>query len=521
MWSEFPLGPIAAYHATGNEESDLSDLRVELPSYDTPGPSRPYRHASRERQLHEFSLENADKHQWATVRFQSWAPSARSLPIFFEDQDITGQVDLDLRQPESIKSIEVSIKGIVRAGHSETNFFHISETLWKNSFGDPRSSDEQGRAKHTGKLIGVYSWSFSIRLPHEIPIEPKLAKELKLNRIEHLPPSLHGLGWNSLINYRLTVNIRKQGIFRSVNSISTLIGYTPTTRPDPPSTARRRAYRERTPIPGPIFDPSGWLILRDIRLTGILFKQREVTVTYTLALATPLAYTRGTVIPCHLTVRSSDRQALDLLASPSAPRVTLRRKLTARKVLMPTERVDLTALEKDDARPLAKAIWAPSERSGNECRLMGELSIPAGCPPSFKFGELNLEYFVDIHTPCPPGFQPSGDHLLNSTPVQVVSAYAEGSSRPRAYITPAHDASRRVAQADALAGNLAALSLERTASESESHRTGFTSRPGTSSGAPTGSLARFDTQGEVQDVIRSVSPILPAGRRLNRRFSAL
>lgn len=40
---------------------------------------------------------------------------------------------------------------------------------------------------------------------------------------------------------------------------------------------------------------------------------------------TQLSYTRGTVIPLHLTVRSSDTHALDLLSSPTAPVVRLRR----------------------------------------------------------------------------------------------------------------------------------------------------------------------------------------------------
>ena len=103
----------------------------------------------------------------------------------------------------------------MRIGHHEKDFLRISETLWETSFGDPRGPS---RTKYTGKLKGDYSWPFSITLPREVPIEQKLAKNFKLNRIETLPPSLHGLAWGSAINYSLTVNIKRRGILRSGNS---------------------------------------------------------------------------------------------------------------------------------------------------------------------------------------------------------------------------------------------------------------------------------------------------------------
>lgn len=33
----------------------------------------------------------------------------KSLPVFFEDQTVSGQVELDLQKPESIKSVEVTV----------------------------------------------------------------------------------------------------------------------------------------------------------------------------------------------------------------------------------------------------------------------------------------------------------------------------------------------------------------------------------------------------------------------------
>ncbi|KAL5508511.1 hypothetical protein ACEPAH_6130 [Sanghuangporus vaninii] len=520
--------PVPIHESLGDNNRVLPNLRDELPSYGVAGPSNLRRHISRERQLHEFSLEDSDKRMWAAVQLYSWAPSAKSLPVFLEEQDVSGHVVLDLRQPESIKRVEVSIMGFVRALHRETNFFRVSETLWDSSFGDPRSPNQHNGMKFKGKLEGTYSWPFSIVLPREITPDAKLLRELRLNHSELLPPSLDNLGLNSVINYRLIVNIKKRGLLKPDSIISTRIGYTPITRPGPFSSARRRAYMEKTLIPGPSIDPRGWRVSRDTRVDGTLFKQREISATYTdimkLALATPLAYTRGTVIPCHLTIRSSDKQALDLLSTPSAPRITFRRKLITRMVLTPAERADLATFPDD--QPLSRAIWAPIERSANEVTLTGELSVPVSCVPTFNFGEFRLEYFVDICPPDPAGFQPSTEDILSSTYVQIVSAYAESGPRPRAYITPAHDASQRVAEADTRGHHLAALALEGSSSSAlEAVRSGSAHQPEASSSiGPVSShqMGVFEQSQTAQNVISSESSSSPAGtRRLNRRFSAI
>ena len=106
--TDFPAAPIPGYGPTGGEEVDFSNVNDELPSYDTPGPFNLREHTSR-RLLHEFTLEGSDKRPWATVRFRSWAPSTKSLPIFLNGQEVSGHVILDLRQPESIKGVEFSV----------------------------------------------------------------------------------------------------------------------------------------------------------------------------------------------------------------------------------------------------------------------------------------------------------------------------------------------------------------------------------------------------------------------------
>ena len=103
----------------------------------------------------------------------------------------------------------------MRTLNKEIDFFRVSKTLWDSSFGDPRSPNRSNGTKYKGKLEGAYSWPFSLVLPQEITIDPKVTKELKLNRMERLPPSLDGLGLNSVINYSLAVNIRRRGLLKA------------------------------------------------------------------------------------------------------------------------------------------------------------------------------------------------------------------------------------------------------------------------------------------------------------------
>lgn len=80
-----------------------------LPSYGRP--SLPHHSASepRRRQSHVFSLEDAEGYPWATLQLASMAPSNKSLPVYFEGQNITGEARLDFPKPEGIKSVTILV----------------------------------------------------------------------------------------------------------------------------------------------------------------------------------------------------------------------------------------------------------------------------------------------------------------------------------------------------------------------------------------------------------------------------
>lgn len=86
-----------------------SMMRSELPSYGRAGSSSGAGLSSRQRQAHTYTLQNGNKPPWATLHVLSWAPTAKSLPVFFEGQTIEGSVDLDLPKPENIKAITISV----------------------------------------------------------------------------------------------------------------------------------------------------------------------------------------------------------------------------------------------------------------------------------------------------------------------------------------------------------------------------------------------------------------------------
>jgi len=300
--------------------------------------------------------------------------------------------------------------------------------------------------KYRDKLEGKYSWPFSINLPGSITFNDKQVKELQVSSEERLPPSLRGTGGHSFIDYQIAVDVKRSGPFRPGSSLSTPFGYLPRTKPPRPSALRRQAYRQETPPPGPRVDRDGWHILYDVSFRGNLFKSREVVIICSLSLATPLIYTRGTVIALYLVMKSLDVQAVDLLSNLQVPRVQMRRKLKGPAPLA-RDGSSRTLPGSENNVEASRVSWAmsPDSVSTNDVgsdglfrrTMIGEIILPSNLTPSFTFGEFDLRYFVDMYPFAAPGFEPSDDHRLSRTEVTITSAFADG-PRPRAYIPPSY-----------------------------------------------------------------------------------
>lgn len=109
-----------------------------------------------------------------------------------------------------------------------------------------------------------------------------------------------------------------------------------------------------------------------------------------------ISYALGSFIPCALIVSSSNPQVLEVMASPSAPRVLLKRRLFLRSKLGGELILD------DQHTTINKASWmpfreSPRSRSSSRKILEGEISIPQTAAPSFTFGKLELKVRTFYH----------------------------------------------------------------------------------------------------------------------------
>lgn len=59
----------------------------------------------REPTEHVFQLSDGKPKPWVTLKIYSSAKSSKSLPTFFEKEDITGQVELDAERGDSIQAV--------------------------------------------------------------------------------------------------------------------------------------------------------------------------------------------------------------------------------------------------------------------------------------------------------------------------------------------------------------------------------------------------------------------------------
>ncbi|KAH9925011.1 uncharacterized protein BXZ73DRAFT_50171 [Epithele typhae] len=426
--------------------------------------------ARRPETTHSYHLTDSKNRPWLTLSVLSNVSTPHHLPSFTEGDTIRGSVVLDREKEDGIKSISVKVVGQMTSSVTEVlNFVTVSETLWTAP--DPRSS-QPGSDRDP---VGVHTWPFSIRLP------PRCEIKSATGALEAfaLPASFSERMARVHIQYQLIATVHRRR-FRVDSTLGTVVGYRPRIRPGEPSIARQIAYLENTPIPGPDEDPDGWKWLASLPVRGSVFSTRTVDATCTLALALPLCYTRGSVIPCVLALEATDPQALDLLSAPRAPVVRLLRTVATGERALETRR----GLEFEHERQaLATAVWRPAadavgvgagggqhphRRPGRRV-LHGEIHLASNLKPTSRLGRFELsvslrapppvqrihlhthahahahthprpQYTVAVYPFSAAAFQPDGDAgaVLQQEPVVVGTVHAPG-PRPRAYSPPSYD----------------------------------------------------------------------------------
>ncbi|KIK55159.1 hypothetical protein GYMLUDRAFT_176075 [Collybiopsis luxurians FD-317 M1] len=430
--------------------SSVPQSVTSLPAY-SPPPQRP-RTSRRELTEHvvELSSNRSDKNAkpWATLRVYSKGPEG-ALPMFVEGEKITGSVALDSSMSNSrhISCVKVIVRGELSTGIREVDrvtFLETSTTLWS------KNSREDTQPLH---------WQFSLDIPREV-----ITTSGTLNKIDSylLPPTFIERNTRACVRYNLIVFISRSK-FREDSNLQTTFVYIPATRPDPPSPLRQLAYQEHSSLPGPEADPNGWYTLPAAKVYGKLFSNRVVEVTCRLSLAKPLSYTRGTVIPLSLTLISTDSQALDLLSSPQAVVVKLRRTVTSNHAANFAEYNApwIMGSSTDSVDDLHSAVWwkRPGDNVPNDetnttsgsrlCReLEGEIVLSKNLKPTFRISHFGTEYSIVMLPFKSTGFVPStpaqkfNNGPILTVPVEIATMFAKG-PRPIAHSPPEYQRSSR------------------------------------------------------------------------------
>ena len=256
-------------------------------------------------------------------------------------------------------------------------------------------------------------------------------------------------------------------------SIKTAFGYVPSTRPDAPSLLRQLVYQDGLPLPGPSTDPEGWKTLRTVPVRGVMFKSRRVEARCTVSLiavmkqtvlpthfqmsiAQPTCYTRGSVIPCYMTLEGSESPVLDVLSAPSSIVVCLRRRVRFyNKSSSPRRDVAWNETVED----MGTAIWWPSSSARSDSltrHLEGEIRLAKYLRPTSEMGHFSisvsllvddkvifvlltpLDQYAVVLCPFEAANYTSEASVLLSEQVEIATMYAKG-PRPHAYSPPAYD----------------------------------------------------------------------------------
>ncbi|KDR78971.1 hypothetical protein GALMADRAFT_244680 [Galerina marginata CBS 339.88] len=433
----------------------------ELPAYTPSRTSNP--RAAREPGIKEFPHELKKKGKsFAVMTIIAEESYSRQIPTFLEGMPVKGRVRLTLDKPDGIQSVVVSVTGQVIVGANQgeqLTFIDISQTLWSHFDGEPQNTNsDDGNSspegtdvptgsppKFTGKLQGDYTWQFSIDLPKEVvlPSGPR-----NQPHVFNPPQTFNERHTRASINYEVSVRFTR-GKLRTDHRIPAQIGYIPMTRPPPFPYLRRLAYQQGTPLLGPTMDPDGWFSTEPVQVRGSIFNDRTVEVGCTLFIANPLSYTRGSLIPFCLRLESDDEQALDLISTPKAVVLRLRRRI---KYHWNAEKSFESLAWKDAVDHSQLAVWWPSIE-GSQANgpkhvrfLNGELHLRPDIKPTSAMAHFRLMYSVVLFPFDSPGFISKETEPLIEHPVDIVTCYAPG-PRPRMFAPPGYESDSAIVAA--------------------------------------------------------------------------
>ncbi|KAF5317715.1 hypothetical protein D9619_012590 [Psilocybe cf. subviscida] len=385
----------------------------------------------------EYKIERNSNKGKNIASLKVLAPAAYSdnIPTFCGAGPVKGSVNLYFTEPETITSVVLSVRGGFLPGDSDgttqLTLFNVSNTLWSK---DSAEETRDPLLCHK-KLRGTHSWPFSIIIPEKIQLTGGSTTRSAAETTEHfLPQTFMERVFRASIQYKVILHIGR-GKFKTDHNINCTFGYFLLIRPPPFPALKTLAYLERTPLLDPAVDIEGWIPAKKVEISGILFKSRPVAIDCELFLSAPLIYTRGSVIPLYVRMKSSEKPALDLLATHKALIVRLQRRIKCALSPKPLKNTQNYRTGKDEY-DIVEAVWWPvSPEQGSfaidtqthTVCLNGELQLRGDLVPSSTLPVFTVKYNVSLRSVDAPGFKTAKpEKILVEHPVDIVTSFAAG-----------------------------------------------------------------------------------------------
>lgn len=345
-----------------------------------------------------------------TLQLLSFAASPQATPLFPDGTAIRGQVTVDLVKRSKISSVVLSIRGFERGkpptGLTSANqssnvqdhtFMEQSVTLWSAATSSNAALD-----------AGAHHFSFRETLPQTVLVS---------GRHILLPSSFAPDSSPIFVLYEISVVVNR-GFLHRDESVLAPIRFVRRSQADTP--ARQ--------IPGASSDSLAWTT-NALTCQGRFHDQRPVDFHLQLCVPSPAQFPRGYPIPIWITIRSHDRQALDMLVAAGGLMILLERILTW------NPDVNHSSV-RDEVAVIARGRLWPAAAQGSDPtmrKLQGEVLPPNNLPPSLIAPSFQVNYSVSCAVQV-NGFHAMGsrrgEQTAVSLPVTITSAPAPG-PRPR------------------------------------------------------------------------------------------
>ncbi|TFK74117.1 hypothetical protein BDN72DRAFT_833826 [Pluteus cervinus] len=341
-----------------------------------------------------YALKSGNRRPWASLILCADASRSSSIPTYTEGECITGSVVLNTQEGDPVQAIDIIVQGQVITGtraQDTYTFLNHPVTIWNKSMGDMRSSSREDFTNDES------CWDFCIGLPSQVEV----TNSRNSSRVFRLPSAFLEHCAQACIQYTLVVNFTRSRL-RTNKQLAAIFGYIQITRPSPgpyiPGQITNQGDSELRP---PDVDSHRWQTLSPIFIRGMGVGEQSIMLKCTLSLAKPLCYTRGTVIPCAMTIEAVD--------SGSTPEYCLANSrqaiaLMLRRTIEYSSRSNYL-FDKSESRTVVDhietAVWGPTTTSQttdgqSQHQYLGEIPLKNKLAPSSAIGHLSIKYLVSI-----------------------------------------------------------------------------------------------------------------------------